>query len=83
MEVMLLWLQECEAHVAGALEMLAGLVTNVLAFFPLFSSFCPGTHRRLDLLFTFAHAVSPSVVPSSPLARLDIFQTQVSVLPPP
>lgn len=32
---MLLWLQDCEAHVLGALEMLAGLVTNVLAFFPL------------------------------------------------
>lgn len=66
-EVMLLWLQDGEAHIAGALAMLAGLVTNVLAFFPLFSSFCPGTRRRLDLLFTFAHAVSPSVVPPSPL----------------
>lgn len=28
---MLLWPQDCEAQVAGALEMLAGLVTNVLA----------------------------------------------------
>lgn len=63
----MLWLQDGEAHIAGALETFAALITNVPAFsFPLFSS-CPRTRRRLDLLFTFAHAVSPSVVPPSPL----------------
>lgn len=45
--------------------------------FPPLSS-CPGTCRRLDLLFTFAHAVSPpSVVPPSPLPTWTSFQTQV------
>lgn len=74
MEVMVSWLQDCEDHIAGALETLAALVTDVvpaLSFRPLSSS-CPRTYRRRDPLFTFAHAVSPSVVPPSPLAHLDI-----------
>lgn len=62
------WLQDCEDHIAGALETLAALVTDVvpaLSFRPLSSS-CPGTYRRRDPHFTFAHAVSPSVVPPPP-----------------
>lgn len=77
MEVILLWLQDCKKHIAGALETLAALVTNVIPAFssPVFPSSYHGQAGDLTRSLPL-HMLFPICGAALPLAHLDVFQTQ-------